>query len=317
MEQTLPSAELASWLCEYHGSAGLPGWISLTAPGPPPFHSQVKARVVPSGAARAAPGSGGTREATVGDPVPALAVPGSPGPLKSLPPGRASLYTAIMERNMAYDFHVGPIPLTTIQRLPGYIRLARTLRRAGREVVTSHRLGELLGLDETQVRKDFRFLGITGKARSGFPVDALVERIEHYLQWDRVQDAALVGVGHLGKALLGYDGFAAHGINISCAFDRDPALVGSVRSGLRVRSIDDLEPVLRAGSLQLAILAVSPESAQELALRLARAGVLGIWNFTGCTLYLPDPVIVQDQDIAIGLAVLSAKLSARDREGTP
>ena len=77
----------------------------------------------------------------------------------------------------------------------------------------------------------------------------------------------------------------------------------------------NLEPVLHAGSLQLAILAVSPESAQELALRLARAGVLGIWNFTGCTLYLPDPVIVQDQDIAIGLAVLSAKLSARDREG--
>jgi len=75
--------------------------------------------------------------------------------------------------------------------------------------------------------------------------------------------------------------------------------------------MDRLEPELRRLGARMAILTVSPDAAQEVALRLARAGVEGIWNFTGCPLDLPPDVIVQDQDIAIGLAVLSAKLSSR------
>jgi redox-sensing transcriptional repressor len=120
-------------------------------------------------------------------------------------------------------------------------------------------------------------------------------------------------VGHLGTALLGYQGFAAHGLGIRAAFDIDPALAGQVINGTPVYAMEDLEPVLRRLEARMAILTVAPEAAQDVALRLARAGIEGIWNFTGYPLNLPAQVIVQDQDIAIGLAVLSAKLSARTR----
>jgi len=213
---------------------------------------------------------------------------------------------------MAYGYLIGSLPITTVQRLPSYLRAVREMRRQGREVVSSNRLGELLGLEPVQVRKDFGFIGITGMPKSGYQVEELVLAIEHCLCWNQVRDAALVGVGHLGTALLGYEGFAAHGLNICAAFDHDPRRAGTVVNGMPVTAMEDLEPVLRRLDARMAILTVAPEAAQEVALRLARAGIEGIWNFTGYPLILPAGVIVQDQDIAIGLAVLSAKLSARD-----
>jgi len=216
---------------------------------------------------------------------------------------------------MAYGYLIGTLPITTVQRLPSYLRVVREMRRQGREVVSSNRLGELLGLEPVQVRKDFGFIGITGMPKSGYQVEELVLAIEHCLCWNQVRDAVLVGVGHLGTALLGYRGFAAHGLAIRAAFDLDPALAGQTVHGTPVHPMASLEPELGRLGVRMAILTVAPEAAQEVALRLARAGIEGIWNFTGCPLLLPRAVIVQDQDIAIGLAVLSAKLSALARAG--
>lgn len=218
---------------------------------------------------------------------------------------------------MAYGYKIGMLPLTTVQRLPSYLRVVREMNRVGRTVVSSNRLGELLGLEAVQVRKDFGFIGITGMPKSGYQVEELVLAIEHCLCWNRVRDAVLVGVGHLGTALLGYQGFAAHGLNICAAFDLDPRVAGREVNGTPVSPMDQLEPVLHRLDVRMAILTVSPEAAQDVALRLANAGIEGIWNFTGYPLNLPGNVIVQDQDIAIGLAVLSAKLSANSRENVP
>jgi redox-sensing transcriptional repressor len=218
---------------------------------------------------------------------------------------------------VAYGYKIGMLPLTTVQRLPSYLRVVREMNRVGRTVVSSNRLGELLGLEAVQVRKDFGFIGITGMPKSGYQVEELVLAIEHCLCWNRVRDAVLVGVGHLGTALLGYQGFAAHGLNICAAFDLDPRVAGREVNGTPVSPMDQLEPVLRRLDVRMAILTVSPEAAQEVALRLANAGIEGIWNFTGYPLNLPGNIIVQDQDIAIGLAVLSAKLSANSRENIP
>ena len=214
---------------------------------------------------------------------------------------------------MAYGYKIGMLPLTTVQRLPSYLRVVREMNRVGRAVVSSNRLGELLGLEAVQVRKDFGLIGITGLPKSGYRVAELVLAIEDCLCWNRVRDAVLVGVGHLGTALLGYRGFAAHGLRICAAFDLDPAVAGRVVNGTPVAPMDQLEGVLHRLDVRMAILTVAPEAAQEVARRLADAGLDGIWNFTGCPLNLPEHIIVQDQDIAIGLAVLSAKLSANAR----
>jgi len=211
---------------------------------------------------------------------------------------------------MPYGYRIGSIPITTVQRLPSYLRLVRELRRNDREVVSSNRIAELLNLEAAQVRKDFGFIGITGMPKTGFQVEELVQAIEHCLKWNRITNAVLVGTGHLGTALLGYEGFHAHGLNICAAFDTRIDLVGKVINGVKVCAMEELESTLQKTQIQMAILTVSPQAAQEVTSRLVQAGVQGIWNFTGCALMVPRRVIVQDQDIAIGLAVLSTKLSA-------
>jgi len=218
---------------------------------------------------------------------------------------------------MVFGYRIGGLPLTTVQRLPNYLRLVREMRHHGREVVSSARLAELLRLEAIQVRKDFGFLNICGRPKVGYRISELIEAIERHLDWHRVSDAILVGTGHLGQALLGYQGFAHHGLDIRAAFDIDPRQLGKVINGVRIQHLDDLESLLRSMSARMAILTVSPEAAQEVASRLVRAGIEGIWNFTGSTLNLPPQIIVQDQDIATGLAVLSAKLSARSEGVIP
>jgi redox-sensing transcriptional repressor len=212
---------------------------------------------------------------------------------------------------MSYGYMIGSLPVSTVQRLPSYLRVVRDMQQQGRGMVSSSRLAGMLGLEAVQVRKDFGFIGITGMPKSGYQVEELVLAMERCLCWNRVRDAVLVGVGHLGTALLGYRGFKAHGLRICAAFDLDPALAGQVVGGVSVLPMADLEAVLGRLQVPMAILTVAPEAAQEVALRLSGAGIEGIWNFTGRPLDLPPQVIVQDQDIATGLAVLSAKLSAR------
>jgi redox-sensing transcriptional repressor len=187
------------------------------------------------------------------------------------------------------------------------------MRHNGREVVSSARLAELLRLEAIQVRKDFGFLQIEGRPKVGYRINDLIEGIERHLNWNRVSDAVLVGAGHMGQALMGYQGFANHGLDIRAAFDVDPRRVGQLVNGIEVHPMGDLEAVLDLLSARMAILTVSPEAAQAVSTRLVAAGIQGIWNFTGATLNLPPGVIVQNQDIAIGLAVLSAKLSAQAR----
>jgi redox-sensing transcriptional repressor len=214
---------------------------------------------------------------------------------------------------MVIGYRIGGLPLTTVQRLPTYLRLVREMRHNGREVVSSARLAELLRLEAIQVRKDFGFLQIEGRPKVGYRINDLIEGIERHLNWNRVSDAVLVGAGHMGQALMGYQGFANHGLDIRAAFDVDPRRVGQLVNGIEVHPMGDLEAVLDLLSARMAILTVSPEAAQAVSTRLVAAGIQGIWNFTGATLNLPPGVIVQNQDIAIGLAVLSAKLSAQAR----
>lgn len=212
---------------------------------------------------------------------------------------------------MAFGYRVGSLPVTTIQRLPRYLRVLREFRERGRTVAPSALLAGRLRLEAIQVRKDFGLLGISGKPSSGFLVQELIEAIEQCLDWQRVSDAILVGVGPLGQALLGYQGFAHHGMSLCAAFDPVPERVGTLVQGVEVQSMEDLESCLRTLDVGIAILTVAPEVAQDVARRLIAAGISGIWNFTGCTLEHPPHVVVQDEDFAIGLALLSTKLHAR------
>jgi redox-sensing transcriptional repressor len=203
--------------------------------------------------------------------------------------------------------------LACVKRMPAYLQLLRGLQAEGREHVSGTVLASVHNLEPVIVRKDLALTGAVGTPRVGFNVSQLIIGIERFLGWDNQIKAVLVGVGSLGTALLGYQGFQNYGIRIVGAFDRDPKIIGSWVHGRRVQAIGQLNSFVRRGEIGLGIVAVPVEAAQATADLLVRAGIKGIWNFTPTKLQLPENVICQKEDLGEGLAVLSHRLLTQSK----
>ena len=208
---------------------------------------------------------------------------------------------------------LSPLPQPTIRRYPAYLRLIRERMAAGEEEISSAALAATLGIDPVLARKDIAMMGIPGRPRWGYPARELVAAMQHALGWDNATDAALIGCGSLGHALVGYGGFAEQHLSIVVAFDANPELQGQTVHGVKVRPMTEIGRLVRRLRIRLGILTVPDAAAQECAEALVAAGVKGIWNFTSVQLSVPDDVIVQNVDLAQSLAVLSHAIANRER----
>ncbi|MDR1058582.1 MAG: redox-sensing transcriptional repressor Rex, partial [Treponema sp.] len=141
----------------------------------------------------------------------------------------------------------------------------------------------------------------------------LISAIEHFLGWDSPWEAALVGVGNLGSALLGYQEFPLHGLHITTAFDSNPRKIGATIHGVRIMNAETMDIQIRNFGIKIAILTVPSSGAQKAADTLVSAGIGGIWNFTNIKLKVPKNVIVQKEDLSSGYAMLCVKLNAKRR----
>ncbi len=199
----------------------------------------------------------------------------------------------------------------TLRRLPRYARLLRTLMQEGQSTVSSAALAEVLRLDPTLVRKDLASTGAVGRPRVGFEVVGLLDSVETFLGWRNATDAFLVGVGHLGTALLGYDGFVRHGLRIVAAFDADPGKIGTVVHGYEILPVDKLAGLAVRMRVHMGILAVPGRVAQEVAEVMVAGGILALWNFAPATLQLSPSIIVEEEQLYASLAVLARRLERR------
>ncbi len=209
------------------------------------------------------------------------------------------------------------VPLPTIRRLPMYFSLLQKAAQENQTSMSSSQLAADLALEPIQVRKDLAAIGVTGQPRVGFPVAELIQAIERFLGWDNVTDAFILGAGHLGTALAGYQGFEKHGLNVVALFDNDPRKVGQTIHGKEVLHIDKLGNLANRLHVHIAILAVPAEVAASVAQLAIDAGIQAIWNFTPTKLIVPENVILERVDLAASLAVLSSKLAARLRPVEP
>ncbi|HON14572.1 MAG TPA: redox-sensing transcriptional repressor Rex [Treponema sp.] len=208
------------------------------------------------------------------------------------------------------------IPATpSIRRLPSYLHIIRQAEKDGEEYISGTVIANELNLEPIQVRKDLAITGIIGKPKKGYPVHALITAIEHFLGWDSIRDAVLVGVGNLGSALMGYQEFQFHGLNILAAFDKDPKKIGSTVHGVPVLPLDTMELQVRNLGVTMAILTVPSAGAQETADMLVKAGITAIWNFTNVKLKVPDSVVVQKEDLSSGYAMLCVMIQTKKLEG--
>jgi len=196
----------------------------------------------------------------------------------------------------------------SIRRLPSYLSIIKVAHEAGDEYISGTVIAFELNLEPIQVRKDLAITGIVGKPKRGYPVVALIEAIERFLGWHRRVEAVLIGAGNLGSALTGFPMFREHGLMVLAAFDSDPAKLGRSIRGTPVFGMDSLDAFLGDRAIDCAILTVSPGSAQAVADRLVSSGIRAIWNFTNVKLKLPPRVVVQNEDLSSGYAMLSVRM---------
>jgi len=196
----------------------------------------------------------------------------------------------------------------SVRRLPSYLHIIRQAQRAGDYYISGTIIAQELNLEPIQVRKDLAITGIAGKPKKGYPVEALVAAIEHYLGWDDSHEAVLVGAGNLGSALLGYQEFQLHGLHFVAAFDTDPSKIGKQVHGVPILSMETIEQGVKSLKAEIAVLTVPSPMAQATAETLVRAGIASIWNFTNTKLKVPDEVVVQREDLSSGYALLSVMI---------
>lgn len=207
-----------------------------------------------------------------------------------------------------------PAPKSVVARLSLYLRELDQLRRQGRETISSRQLGRLLGFTDAQVRKDLAYFGQFGYPGIGYRTAELIQAIRGILGTDQDWPAVMIGAGNLGRALLGYHGFAARGFQIAAVLDADPRKVGTPIEGLTIQPMEALSKVVKEGRVRLGVVVVPAQAAQSVADRLVQAGVQGILNFAPTTLSLPRSVSLVSVDLTVEWEQLSFAVISRQRQ---
>ncbi len=203
------------------------------------------------------------------------------------------------------------VPQSTIDRLPMYLRALWQCQVGRQEVISSGEIAALCGTNAAQVRKDLSYLGELGTRGLGYDVRLLIGNLSEVLGITESRRTALVGVGRLGEALVGYRGFAERGFETVALFDADPAKIGVELDGLTVLPVDDLETVIAERDVEIVLIATPPEVAQTIADRVVRAGVRAILNLAPVRLEVPAGVAVRQVCLSADLQVLSFHLAHR------
>lgn len=205
------------------------------------------------------------------------------------------------------------ISKSVLKRLPGYLSYLKTLPTDTTPYISATALANALGMGEVQVRKDLAAVSNGGKPKLGYLRERLIDDIEQFLGYDNNTDAVLIGAGKLGQALCDYSGFAAYGLNILAAFDKEPS-VSETESGKRILPMDMLESFCKANKVRMGIITVPAAQAQLVCQQLIASGIRAIWNFAPIHLDVPENILVQNENMATSLAVLSMHLQAQSKE---
>lgn len=199
------------------------------------------------------------------------------------------------------------ISKAVLKRLPGYVSYLRSIPEGSSIYISATALANALGMGEVQVRKDLAMVSDGGRPKVGYHRESLIEDIEQFLGYDNTTDAVLIGAGKLGQALLGYSGFDAYGLNILAAFDACPV----AGEGKPIFPMDQLESFCKANKVLMGIITVPAEFAQSVCDKLIDCGIKAIWNFAPTHLDVPANILVQNENMATSLAVLSMHLQAQ------
>lgn len=206
------------------------------------------------------------------------------------------------------------IPHPVIRRLPKYLVHIQELREEGVEWASSQEIADALGLTSSTVRQDLSHMDLKGISKKGYETSQLEAVLRQILGADTVHRVVIVGAGHLGRALAEHGAFAERGFEICGLFDREESLLGRHFGNVEVTSIDELAARAAQVKIDIGIIAVPSQAAQEVADALVSAGVRAILNLAYKHVRAPEGVTVVDARIMESLQELAYVLG-NQRQG--
>ncbi len=212
----------------------------------------------------------------------------------------------------------GQIPEATVARLPVYLRSLLDLGAAGISTVSSVMLADRAGVNAAKVRKDLSYLGTYGTRGVGYDVEYLRFHVSRALGLSNTWPLVVCGLGNLGRALVGHEGFAERGFPVVAAFDSDPFKIGTMVDGVPVHSVESLPELVGDLDVAIGVITTPAEAAQDVVDAMIGAGIRSTLNFAPVVLAVPDDVDVRDVDLGSELQILGFHLqratSANDDE---
>ena len=208
-----------------------------------------------------------------------------------------------------YSDDQSAVPEVVVARLPQYVRILKELLSAGVQVANSQQLGDHLQVTPAQIRKDLSYFGRFGKQGRGYSVRHLLEELQQILGLNEHWNVVVIGVGRLGNAILSYPGFTPDGFHIVAALDSNPALIGQEVEGITVRPIQDLEKVVKAENITIAVVAVPSRFTQQVIDDLVECGVRAILNYAPTSPQVPRDVRIRNIDPVLSLQSMTFYLT--------
>jgi len=205
------------------------------------------------------------------------------------------------------------VPEPTLRRLPWYLSNIKLMKEKGEQYVSSTQISKEINIDASQIAKDLSYVNISGRTRVGYNIDALIEVLESFLGFTNMHKAFLFGVGSLGGALLRDLGLRHFGLEIVAAFDVNPELVGKDLGGIPIFHSDDFEAKMKEYDVNIGVLTVPINIAQEITNKMVDGGIKAVWNFTPFRIRVPENIVVQNTSLYAHLAVMFNRLNFNEK----
>ena len=201
------------------------------------------------------------------------------------------------------------VPEPTLRRLPWYLSNVKLLKQKGERFVSSTQISKEINIDGSQIAKDLSYVNISGRTRVGYEVDTLIAVLEDFLGFTNLHKAFLFGVGSLGGALLHDSGLRHFGLEIVAAFDINPSLVGTKLNDIPIFHTDDFRQKMQEYDVNIGVLTVPIEIAQQITDYMVEGGIKAVWNFTPFRIRVPESIVVQNTSLYAHLAVMFNRLN--------
>ncbi|SCY73774.1 redox-sensing transcriptional repressor Rex [Alkaliphilus peptidifermentans] len=204
------------------------------------------------------------------------------------------------------------VSMAVIRRLPKYHRYLKDLLDKEIYRISSRELSRMIGFTASQIRQDLNCFGGFGQQGYGYNVEELYNEISKILGLHKSYTTVIIGAGNLGQAIANYPSFMKYGFKLLGLFDVNPKLIGMKIRDIDIFDVDALEEYVIKNNVEIGIICTPKEVAQDIADKLTRANVSGIWNFAPIDIKVPGNVTVENVHLSESLFILSYLLNEKE-----